>query len=139
MAIKRKEQKLVITLDNVSQSDAIALIKMFKYAQYLGNIGSSRMCGFFADGDGSFHPKFSYEYPEKLLEVPEVDGEVKYDKEKKQYSHNYSISGGDFIIDSDSIAWKIYHDPEPENYVRPSHPNEGAIKRFLDDKIPPNN
>ena len=63
MAIKRKEQKLVITLDNVSQSDAIALIKMFKYAQYLGNIGSSRMCGFFADGDGSFHPKFSYEYP----------------------------------------------------------------------------
>lgn len=96
MAIKRKKQKLVITLDNVSQADAIALIKMFKYAQHLGNIGSSRMCAFFADGDGSFHPKFSYEYPEDLPDVPE-------------------------------IAWKIYHDLEPENYVKPPHSTDNRI------------
>ena len=107
--IKRKEQKLVITLENVSQADAIALIKMFKYMQRLGNIGASRMCSFFADGDGSFHPKVSFQYPEELPEVPEADGEVEYDRETKKYNRSYQTSEGDFVIDGDEIAWKIYH------------------------------
>ena len=93
--LEKKPQKLVITLENVNQSDAIALMKMFKFMQYVGNIGASRMCSFFADGDGSFRPKVSFEYPEKLPEVPEING---IDEET-----------GDFKIDSDSIAWKIYH------------------------------
>lgn len=93
--LKRKEQKLVITVDNICQADAIAFIKMFEYMQYLGQIGSSRNCTFFADGDGSFHPKVSFSYPEKLPDVPEIDG---VDSKTR-----------DFIIDSDSIAWEIYH------------------------------
>jgi hypothetical protein len=107
--MKRKDQKLIITLENISQADAIALIKMFKYMQYLGNVGASRMCSFFADGDGSFRPKVSFEYPEELPEVPEVDSEVEYDKVTKKHNMNYQTSEGDFIIDSDEIAWKIYH------------------------------
>lgn len=107
--LQRKEQKLVITLQNVSQADAIGLIKMFKYMQYLGNIGSSRMCSFFADGDGSFHPKASFEYPEELPEVPEIDGVVTWDNEAKKLKGHPVSSEGDFAIDSDSIAWKIYH------------------------------
>lgn len=83
---------------------------MFKYAQRLGNIGASRMCSFFADGDGSFHPKFSYEYPIELPEVLEVDGEVEYDRETKTFSRSIRTDEGDFVIDSDEIAWKIYHD-----------------------------
>ena len=112
--LKRKEQKLVITLENVSQSDVIALTKMFKYMQYLGNIGSSRWCSFFADGDGSFHPKVSFEYPEKLPEVPEIDGYVIYVPETEKFNGHLEghpvSSEGDFAIDPDSIAWKIYHD-----------------------------
>ena len=108
--LKRKVQKLVITLENVGQADAIALIKMFKYMQYLGNIGSSRMCSFFADGDGSFHPKASFEYPETLPEVPEIDGVVTWNEETKKLEGYPIPSEGDFAIDSDSIAWKIYHD-----------------------------
>lgn len=111
--IKRKDQKLVITLENVSQADAIALIKMFKYMQRLGNVGSSRWCSFFADGDGSFHPKVSFEYPEELPEIPEIDGEIEYDKDLRKLIGAPVISDGDFAIDSDDIAWKIYHD---ENY-----------------------
>lgn len=107
--LKRKEQKLVITLDNVGQADAIAIIKMFKYAQRLGNIGASRWCSFFADGDGSFHPKVSFEYPENLPEVPEVHGEVTYNKKTKELNGHPISNDGDFAIDSDSIAWKIYH------------------------------
>ena len=99
--LKRKEQKLVITVDNVSQ--AIALIKMFKYMEYLGSIGSSRNCTFFADGDGAFRPKVSFSYPEKLPEVPEIDGVIEKDGEISRKSE------GDFAIDSDSIAWEIYH------------------------------
>ena len=93
--LKEKPQKLVITVENVNQADAIALKKMFEYMEYLGIIGSSRNCTFFADGDGSFRPKVSFEYPEKLPEVPEIDG--------------VNLQTRNFSIDSDSIAWKIYH------------------------------
>jgi len=68
---------------------------MFGYMQYLGNIGSSRYCAFYADGDGSFHPKVSFDYPIELPEVSKITG-VKEDNS--------------FKIDSDSIAWEVYHD-----------------------------
>lgn len=95
MSISRDPHKLFITIDNISPADAIALMKMFKHMEYLGNIGSSRNCTFFADGDGSFHPKVSFVYPIDLPDVPEVDGGYK---------------DGSFKIDSDAIAWRIYHD-----------------------------
>jgi hypothetical protein len=109
MAIKRDPQKLFITIDNIAPADALALMKMFNYMEYLGNIGSSRMCSFFADGDGSFHPKVSFVYPVELPEVPEIDGVVKYNKETKKLEGNPISYEGDFAIDSDSIAWRIYH------------------------------
>lgn len=95
MAIERKPHTLYITLENVGPADALALMKMFKYMEYLGNAGSSRNCTFFADGDGAFHPKAKFVYPIELPEVPDVDGVLK---------------DGSFKIDSDAIAWRIYHD-----------------------------
>ena len=95
--MEKKYLPLTIHLENVSQAQAIALVKMFKYMQHLGQMGSSRTCSFFADGDGDFRPKFkSFEYPELLPPVNEVTG-IK--------------PNGDFSIDFDSISWKIYHDP----------------------------
>lgn len=126
--IERKAQKLVITLDNVKQADAVALVKMFKYMQRLGSIGSSRMCSFYADGDGDFHPKFSFEYPEELPSVPEIDGIVTWNKQEKKLDGTHTSYEGDFVIDPDSIAWKIYHEDEDENYVRPVNPQGEAIK-----------
>lgn len=120
--IEKKYQKLVITLENVGQADAIALMKMFKYMQRLGSVGASRWCSFFADGDGSFRPKVSFEYPEELPEVPEIDGEIEYDTTSKKLIGAPVIGDGDFAIDSDDIAWKIYHDPEPEDFVKPINP-----------------
>ena len=64
--------------------------------QYLGNIGSSRNCSIFVDGDGSFRPKVKIGYHMDLPEVKEITG--------------VNERTGDFEIDSDSIAWKVYHD-----------------------------
>jgi hypothetical protein len=111
--MEKKSHKLVITLENVNQADAIALKKMFEYMQYLGNVGSSRNCTFFADGDGSFHPKVTIDYPEKLPEVKDISGVItgKEITEAKRSNQNSIVTTheGDFIIDSDEIAWKIYH------------------------------
>lgn len=129
MAIERKAHKMVITLENVLPADAIALKKMFEYMETLGHMGSSRMCSFYADGDGSFHPKITIDYPIELPEVEEIDGIVKWnEKEKRLEGGRVGVHQGDFCIDSDSIAWKIYHDPEPEGYVREKNPLEGALK-----------
>lgn len=95
MSISREPRTLVITVNNVSPADAIALKKMFEYMQYLGSVGMSRKCSFYADGDGSFHPKVKFDYPIELPDLEEVKG---WD------------NSGNFNIDSDEIAWKVYHD-----------------------------
>ena len=48
MALERKPHTLHIRLDNIGPANAIALMKMFKYMEHLGNIGTSRNCTFFA-------------------------------------------------------------------------------------------
>ena len=95
MKLKRDAHTFTITIDNIQPHDAIALKKMFEHMQYLGVIGSSRTCAFFADGDGSFRPKVSFDYPITLPEVSDIDCVAENNR---------------FVIDSDSIAWKIYHD-----------------------------
>jgi len=112
MAIERKSHKMVITLENVLPADAIALKKMFEYMQYLGHVGSSRMCSFYADGDGSFRPEVKIEYPIELPEVEQIDGLVKWNEKEKKLEGGPYVHQGDFCIDPDSIAWKIYHDEE---------------------------
>jgi hypothetical protein len=116
--IPRTPHKLVITLENVSPADAIALKKMFEYMQYLGNIGSSRLCSFYADGDGSFRPKVSFDYPIELPDVSKISGVISRE-DIINNGRKVNLSIGDFTIDSDSIAWEVYHDPEPEGWVRP--------------------
>ena len=122
MAIEKKNNTLYITIENVNQADALALMKMFEYMEYLGKIGSSRWCSFFADGDGSFRPKISYVYPQELPEVPEVNGIVKYIKAGEQIIEGQVVhinghlegspvhSHGDFAIDPDTLAWRLFHD-----------------------------
>lgn len=46
---------------------AATFISMLKRMQYLGAIGSSRYMAFYADGDGTFRPKFDFD-----VDVPDV-------------------------------------------------------------------
>ena len=129
MALSRDKHKLVITVDNIGAADAIALKKMFEYMQYLGNVGSSRRCTFYADGDGSFHPKVSFDYPIELPEVPEVSGVIETRNDDRG-------NRGNFFIDSDSIGWLIYHDPEPEKEERTDEELGISDSNRPDDKLP---
>ena len=43
---------------------AAMFISMLKRMQYLGAIGSSRYMAFYADGDGTFRPKFDFDVPD---------------------------------------------------------------------------
>jgi hypothetical protein len=46
---------------------------MLKSMQYLGNIGSSRQVSLYADGDGDFRPKFSWNETLPTPAKPEND------------------------------------------------------------------
>ena len=44
---------------------------MLKTMQYLGGVGSSRVVGLYADGDGDFRPKFKFKRPIFSQDLPE--------------------------------------------------------------------
>lgn len=101
--MKKTFNKLVLTIDNINEAQAIALIKTFEYMQILGNVWASRMCSFYADGDWDFHPKVSYEYP---INLPDIEKDIgcpwNYTEWKWKDIKNWSI-------DYAKIAWRIYH------------------------------
>jgi len=107
--IEPKFQKLTVTFENVDQAQAIALKKAFKYMELLGQVGSSRMVSIYSDGDGNFRPKVTIDYPEELPEMDPKMGISKWDPDKKELDRKVVNYEGDFSIDNDEIAWKIYH------------------------------
>jgi len=56
-------------------------LAMLNYMQELGGIGSSRNVTLFADGDGDFRPKFSWDaaLPSETEPAIEDDGDRTYD------------------------------------------------------------
>ncbi len=56
-------------------------LAMLKYMQSLGNLGSSRMISFYADGDGDFRPKFQWDenLPFDGEPIKDEDGDKTYD------------------------------------------------------------
>lgn len=52
---------------------AATFISMLKRMQYLGAIGSSRYMAFYADGDGTFRPKFDFD-----VDVPDGAEHAKF-------------------------------------------------------------
>jgi hypothetical protein len=54
---------------------------MLRYMQNLGNLGGSRMVSFYADGDGDFQPKFTWneDLPIDVHGVKDEDGNKTFD------------------------------------------------------------
>jgi hypothetical protein len=105
--IEKKFSDLNVTFNNVSQAQAMALIKMFKYMEYCGDIGHSAMCGFYSDGDGDFRPKIIYNYSELLPNIDNNIGIMTNEKIEEAIKNNRriaKINQGDFFIDFDTIA-----------------------------------
>lgn len=94
---------MTVTME-VTIPQALTLQTMFEYYNYLSSIGSSRMAGFYADGDGNFHPKVKCEFSE---DIPELTDEL---KELALVTPVFRNTKGDNMYDFDSIAWKIGHE-----------------------------
>ena len=53
----KKTVTLKLRIENLTNSQAVALINMFQEMERFGKIGHSGYIGFYADGDGDFRPK----------------------------------------------------------------------------------
>lgn len=60
---------MTVTIDNITEAQALALQSMFNYWQQLGSLGSSRTVSFFADGDGDFRPKIVTSFSQPVHEL----------------------------------------------------------------------
>ena len=83
----------------VTTAQALALQAMFKHWNRLAGQGSSRMIGFFADGDGNFKPKCEMVFSEPLPELTD-------DLEKAAIVSDDGNGTRDF--DFDGVAWRLH-------------------------------
>lgn len=56
----KKKITLKLKISNISREQAIALVNMLQEMEKFGYSGHSAYVGFFADGDGDFHPKVAH-------------------------------------------------------------------------------
>ena len=98
--------KMTVEME-VTEPQALALQAMFKYWNYLGNVGGSREVTFYVDGDGNFKPRCSISFDNDILELT---------KEMEQISV-VKDSGGNRTYDFDRLGWKLrdLKDKEIEN------------------------
>ena len=52
----KKAVTLKVRFENLTKAQAIALVNMFNEMERFGYAGHSAYVGFYADGDGNFHP-----------------------------------------------------------------------------------
>lgn len=69
MSIGSKEIDMTIKLKNIPTRDAVGLKLLFEHFQRLGELGASRWCSYFADGDGAFRPKVEFEFSSEIPET----------------------------------------------------------------------
>lgn len=91
--------KLKIEIDNLTPAQAIALEDMFAVWQIMSGFGASRWTGFFADGDGNFHPKIKVNGEDPKRYTHPVHGKKDWDK---------------YRMDYDEIAW-LLHEHKPSD------------------------
>lgn len=95
----KNERLEMIVQMQVTVPQALALQAMFKHWNSLASMGSSRMIGFYADGDGNFKPKCQWHYS---APVPELTPELEQAAACK--------SDGNMTVDFDydGVAWKLH-------------------------------
>ena len=86
----------------VTEAQALTLKAMFEYWNQLSGMGSSRMVGFYVDGDGNFHPKCDVELDTTIRELDDELRELAVVQDKR----------GEREYDFDPIAWRISDDYE---------------------------
>ena len=70
----KKKITLKLKISNLTREQAIALVNMMQEMESFGYSGHSAYVGFFADGDGDFHPQVAHNLrisKDKLCELKE--------------------------------------------------------------------
>lgn len=84
----------------VTVSQGLALQAMFEYWNRLSAIGGSRSAGFYADGDGNFHPHCQITFSEELPELTQELRQIAIVEDRE----------GNRVYDFDPIAWRLHGD-----------------------------
>ncbi len=77
----------------VTPAQALALQAMFKHWDQLANCGSSRMIGFFVDGDGNFKPKCDVTFSAPLPELTEELEKAAVTSDDGNGARNFDFDG----------------------------------------------
>lgn len=112
----KERYRLLLQLDNLTDAQVIAFVKMINWIEACGKVGTSRWISFFADGDGDCRIRSSYniygnkELSDKLTNL--IDNHTfNYDfKLDDDYSEHKDIK-----IDYDKYAWEL-NDIENEKF-----------------------
>lgn len=87
----------------VTPAQALALQAMFNHWNRLASMGSSRMIGFFVDGDGNFKPKCEVAFSRPLPPLTDVLAKAAVASDDGNHTLNF---------DFDAIAWLLHGVPE---------------------------
>jgi len=93
-----------IVIENLTESQLIAIKEFLCQWQFLGGIGSSRWTAFYADGDGNFRPKITIDG--KPPENSDLAGGA-----KRRWRNTFSERDV-YAIDFDTIAWALRGDKQ---------------------------
>ena len=91
------ERKEITIKMDVTIPQGLALEAMFKYWNYLANIGSSRYISFYVDGDGNFKPNCKISFNNSMPELTEELQNIAVVEEKN----------GARKYDFDPVAWTL--------------------------------
>ena len=102
----KTKYRLNLQLDNLTDAQVIAFVKMINWIEDCGNVGTSRYISFFADGDGDCRIRSSYNiYGSKSDELTNLIDNHKFiydNKLENDYSEHKEIK-----IDYDQYAWEL--------------------------------
>ena len=95
--ISRERLEMTVKMQ-VTPAQALTLQAMFKHWNLLAGWGSSRMIGFYVDGDGNFKPKCECSFS---VPLPELTEELEKLAQAKNDGH------GNIDFDFDGMGWKL--------------------------------
>lgn len=108
--MKDKRITLKLKISNLKKEQAVALVNMLQEMEKFGYRGHSAYVGFFADGDGDFHPHINHNLhisKDKLDEY--VDTTKVYEKDHRTHSKEKRFPWTDSItlFDFDGLVNKL--------------------------------
>lgn len=110
--LKRSERLTMTVTMQLTESQALAMQAMFKYWNQLASMGSSRMVGYFVDGDGNFKPNCQVLLSHKITELtPEIAKAAIVEDDSG--NRNYDFDPVAWMLSDKEITSNVNTKPKP--------------------------